>query len=65
MNLAPDPRSERFRAEVRSRLAEHVPEPPLPSVNTAAGFAAHRAREREPAAERLGRGTDPATPTDG
>ena len=53
MNLDPDPRSERFRAEVRSWLTAHVPDPPLPSVGTAEGFAAHRAWERALAAERL------------
>src|SRR5439155_19508244 len=35
-----------FRAEVRSWLATNVP-PPLPSLDTAAGFAAHRAWERQ------------------
>ncbi len=53
MNLDPDPRSERFRAEVRAWLSAHVPDPPLPSVNTAAGFAAHREWERALASERL------------
>jgi len=42
-----------FRAEVRGWLAAHVPAQPLPSVDTAAGFAAHRAWERELAAARL------------
>jgi len=42
-----------FRAEVRDWLAGHVPAPPLPSVDTAAGFARHRAWERELAAARL------------
>jgi hypothetical protein len=42
-----------FRAEVRDWLAAHVPAQPLPSVDTAAGFAAHRAWERELAAARL------------
>ena len=53
MNLDPDPRSERFRAEVRGWLTANVPDPPLPSVNTAAGFAAHRQWERALAAQRL------------
>ncbi|HEX6932495.1 MAG TPA: acyl-CoA dehydrogenase family protein [Streptosporangiaceae bacterium] len=53
MNLDPDPRSERFRAEVRAWLAASVPDPPLPSVNTAAGFAAHRRWEQSLAAQRL------------
>ena len=42
-----------FRAEVRDWLAAHVPTQPLPSVDTAAGFAAHRAWERELADARL------------
>ncbi|WP_214413077.1 acyl-CoA dehydrogenase family protein [Sphaerisporangium fuscum] len=41
-----------FRAEVREWLAEHVPDPPLPSMDTAEGFAAHREWERLLAAER-------------
>ena len=35
-----------FRAEVRSWLAANLPGEPLPSVNTAAGFARHRDWER-------------------
>jgi alkylation response protein AidB-like acyl-CoA dehydrogenase len=42
-----------FRAEVRDWLAAHVPDRPLPSVDTAAGFDRHRAWERELAAARL------------
>jgi alkylation response protein AidB-like acyl-CoA dehydrogenase len=42
-----------FRAEVRDWLRAHVPTEPLPSVDTAAGFAAHREWERELAAARL------------
>jgi alkylation response protein AidB-like acyl-CoA dehydrogenase len=42
-----------FRAEVRDWLAGHVPERPLPSVDTAEGFARHREWERELAAARL------------
>jgi alkylation response protein AidB-like acyl-CoA dehydrogenase len=42
-----------FRAEVRDWLRAHVPARPLPSVDTAAGFAAHREWERELAAARL------------
>jgi alkylation response protein AidB-like acyl-CoA dehydrogenase len=38
---------------VRDWLAAHVPAQPLPSVDTAAGFAAHRAWERKLAAARL------------
>jgi alkylation response protein AidB-like acyl-CoA dehydrogenase len=42
-----------FRAEVRDWLAAHVPPEPLPSVDTAEGFARHREWERELAAARL------------
>ena len=35
-----------FRAEVRSWLRSHVPAAPLPSLETEAGFAAHRSWER-------------------
>ena len=42
-----------FRAEVRDWLRAHMPASPLPSVDTAAGFAAHRAWERELAGARL------------
>ena len=42
-----------FRAEVREWLAAHVPDPPLPSLDTAAGFERHRAWERELAAAGL------------
>src|SRR5262249_36624000 len=41
-----------FRVEVRDWLATHVPRS-LPSMDTAEGFAAHRAWERELAAARL------------
>ncbi|HEX9032994.1 MAG TPA: acyl-CoA dehydrogenase family protein [Streptosporangiaceae bacterium] len=53
MNLDPDPLDEEFRAEVRAWLTAHVPDPPLPSVNTAEGFAAHREWERSLAGARL------------
>ena len=36
-----------FRDEARAWLAAHVPAGPLPSMDTAAGFEAHRAWERE------------------
>jgi alkylation response protein AidB-like acyl-CoA dehydrogenase len=36
-----------FRAEAREWLAEHLPKLPLPSLDTAEGFAAHREWERE------------------
>ncbi|MGG2460825.1 acyl-CoA dehydrogenase family protein [Streptomyces sp. RGM 3693] len=41
-----------FRAEARAWLAAHVPTTPLPSLETRAGFAAHRAWEHQLAADR-------------
>ncbi|MER6220113.1 acyl-CoA dehydrogenase family protein [Streptomyces sp900105755] len=52
MDLTHSPADEEFRAEARAWLAEHVPDPPLPSLETADGFAAHRAWEAELAADR-------------
>ncbi|MER7839970.1 acyl-CoA dehydrogenase family protein [Streptomyces sp. NPDC096040] len=52
MDLTHTPADEDFRAEARAWLAEHVPDPPLPSLETAEGFAAHRAWEAELAADR-------------
>ena len=49
-----------FRAEVREWLAAHVPATPLPSLDTAEGFEAHRAWERDLAAARLTAVTWPA-----
>jgi alkylation response protein AidB-like acyl-CoA dehydrogenase len=46
-------RAEAFRTEVRDWLAAHVPAEPLPSLDTADGFACHREWERELAAARL------------
>jgi alkylation response protein AidB-like acyl-CoA dehydrogenase len=43
---------EAFRAEARAWLTAHVPADPLPSLETAEGFAAHRAWEAELAADR-------------
>ncbi|KIZ16687.1 acyl-CoA dehydrogenase family protein [Streptomyces natalensis] len=43
---------EAFRGEARAWLAAHVPATPLPSLETAEGFAAHRAWERRLAADR-------------
>ncbi|MGW0698350.1 acyl-CoA dehydrogenase family protein [Streptomyces sp. NPDC002867] len=43
---------EAFRAEARAWLATRVPPAPLPSLETAEGFAAHRAWERTLAADR-------------
>ncbi|MGW2589809.1 acyl-CoA dehydrogenase family protein [Streptomyces sp. NPDC001515] len=45
MDLAFDAADEAFRSEVRTWLAAHVPAAPLPSLETAEGFAAHRAWE--------------------
>jgi alkylation response protein AidB-like acyl-CoA dehydrogenase len=42
MDLDFDAADEAFRTEVRDWLATHVPAPPLPSLETAEGFAAHR-----------------------
>jgi alkylation response protein AidB-like acyl-CoA dehydrogenase len=42
-----------FRDEVRAFLREHVPAEPLPSMDTAAGFEAHRGWERTLAEARL------------
>lgn len=52
VDLTHTPADEKFRAEARAWLAEHVPDPPLPSLETAGGFAAHRAWEAELAADR-------------
>lgn len=52
VDLTHSPADEEFRAEARAWLAEHVPDPPLPSLETADGFAAHRAWEAELAADR-------------
>ncbi|MDQ0840824.1 acyl-CoA dehydrogenase family protein [Streptomyces sp. V1I6] len=43
---------EAFRAEARAWLATRVPATPLPSLETAEGFAAHRAWERTLSADR-------------
>ncbi|MFF4271604.1 acyl-CoA dehydrogenase family protein [Streptomyces sp. NPDC001536] len=52
MDLAFTREEEAFRAEARAWLAAHVPPVPLPSLETAEGFAAHRAWEAELAADR-------------
>ncbi|MGW2961823.1 acyl-CoA dehydrogenase family protein [Streptomyces sp. NPDC001220] len=52
MDLTHTPADEEFRAEAHAWLAEHVPDLPLPSLETAEGFAAHRAWEAELAADR-------------
>ena len=46
MDLTLDPAQEEFRAEVRDWLRANVPADPLPSLDTAEGFAAHREWER-------------------
>ena len=45
MDLTFSPEEEAFRAEARAWLAAHVPSRPLPSLDTAEGFEAHRAWE--------------------
>ncbi|MGO9857311.1 MAG: acyl-CoA dehydrogenase family protein [Acidimicrobiales bacterium] len=46
MDLSFSPDQEAFRGEARAWLVAHVPAKPLPSLDTAAGFEAHRAWER-------------------
>jgi len=46
VDLTLDPAREEFRAEVRDWLRANVPAEPLPSLDTAEGFAAHREWER-------------------
>ena len=53
-------RAEALRAEARDWLAGHVPASPLPSLDTAEGFEAHREWERSLAAARLAVVTWPA-----
>ncbi|MCX5047473.1 acyl-CoA dehydrogenase family protein [Streptomyces sp. NBC_00474] len=52
MDLAFTEEEKDFRAEARAWLTAHVPGSPLPSLETAEGFAAHRTWEAELAAER-------------
>ncbi|MGW6903933.1 acyl-CoA dehydrogenase family protein [Streptomyces sp. NPDC054940] len=52
MDLTHSAADEAFRAEARAWLRAHVPPDPLPSLETEAGFAAHRAWEAELAAGR-------------
>ncbi|WP_030825444.1 acyl-CoA dehydrogenase family protein [Streptomyces hygroscopicus] len=52
MDLDLTARETAFRAEARRWLAAHTPAAPLPSLETAEGFAAHRAWERTLAADR-------------
>ncbi|HET7309832.1 MAG TPA: acyl-CoA dehydrogenase family protein [Mycobacteriales bacterium] len=46
MDLSVEPTREAWRAEVREWLRANVPADPLPSLDTAEGFAAHRDWER-------------------
>ncbi|MFI9547441.1 acyl-CoA dehydrogenase family protein [Streptomyces sp. NPDC052016] len=46
MDLSFSPSDDAFRAEARAWLAAHVPDAPLPSLETEEGFAAHRDWER-------------------
>ncbi|MFJ6405250.1 acyl-CoA dehydrogenase family protein [Streptomyces hydrogenans] len=52
MDLDFSPADDAFRAEARAWLADRVPPTPLPSLETAEGFAAHRTWEAELAADR-------------
>ncbi|MFG2888902.1 acyl-CoA dehydrogenase family protein [Streptomyces sp. NPDC048248] len=52
MDLAHTPEDEEFRRTARAWLTAHVPAAPLPSLETADGFAAHREWERTLAADR-------------
>jgi len=60
VNLHLSPESLAFQAEVRTWLAANVPAEPLPPVDTAEGFAAHRAWERRLFEARLAVVTWPA-----
>ena len=53
MDLTWTPEEKAFRAEVRAWLADNVPAEPLPSGDTAEGFAAHVAWEKRLYGERL------------
>jgi alkylation response protein AidB-like acyl-CoA dehydrogenase len=53
VDLSFSDRQQAFRAEVREWLVAHVPAEPLPSMDTAEGFARHRGWERELAQARL------------
>ncbi|MFF2086819.1 acyl-CoA dehydrogenase family protein [Nocardia sp. NPDC058176] len=53
MDLEIDPAVREFQLEVREFLATHVPREPLPSMDTQAGFEAHRAWEATLAEARL------------
>ncbi|MFW0787037.1 acyl-CoA dehydrogenase family protein [Gordonia sp. CPCC 206044] len=53
MDLLFDDAAESFRSDIRTWLADHVPAQPLPSMDTAEGFEAHREWERTMAADRM------------
>ncbi|MGY0502889.1 acyl-CoA dehydrogenase family protein [Nocardia sp. FBN12] len=53
MDLEIDPAAREFQLEVREFLAANVPAEPLPSMDTAEGFAAHREWEAKLAEARL------------
>lgn len=53
MDLLFDDEAQAFRTEVRSWLDENVPAQPLPSMDTAEGFEAHRAWEAKMADARM------------
>ncbi|MFI1239434.1 acyl-CoA dehydrogenase family protein [Nocardia salmonicida] len=53
MDLEIDPAAREFQLEVREFLAANVPADPLPSMDTAEGFAAHREWEAKLAQARL------------
>ncbi|GAD82741.1 acyl-CoA dehydrogenase family protein [Nocardia asteroides] len=53
MDLEIDPAVREFQLEVRDFLATHVPREPLPSMDTKAGFEAHREWEAKLADARL------------
>jgi alkylation response protein AidB-like acyl-CoA dehydrogenase len=60
LDLELDPAREQLRAEARTWLAANVPAEPLPSLDTADGFAAHRDWERRMAEARWSVPTWPA-----
>ena len=53
MDLLFDAAADEFRAEVRAWLTKHVPGTPLPSMDTAEGFEAHREWEATMATDRM------------
>ncbi|HMS77627.1 acyl-CoA dehydrogenase family protein [Gordonia sp. (in: high G+C Gram-positive bacteria)] len=53
MDLLFDSAADEFRAEVRAWLTKHAPRTALPSMDTAAGFEAHREWEATMAADRM------------